>query len=105
MSTLIAYSSAHGAAAECARRLAEKIEGPAETVDLGKSGADLARYDWIVLGSSIYAGRVRREVLDFCRKNHDALLQKPLGIYFSCRISRSASPRSARSGEPFIFQR
>lgn len=82
--TLIAYSSTHGAAAECARRIAEKMEGGAETLDLKKGAADPALFGRVILGSSIYGGQVQREVTAFCKKYGAILLRKPLGVYFCC---------------------
>lgn len=93
MKTLIAYSSTHGAAAECARRLAERFGG-AETADLKKGTADPAAFDRVVLGSSIYGGQVQREVKEYCRRYLGVLLQKPLGIYFSCMTEEDAEARA-----------
>lgn len=84
MKNLIVYASKHGAAAECARRLSLVLEGETEVVDLnGKTGADPSPYDRIVVGSSVYAGRIRKNAGSFCRKYESVLLQKPLGIFFS----------------------
>lgn len=93
MNTLIAYSSTHGAAAECARRLAERFGGAA-TVDLKKETADPSAFGRVVLGSSIYGGQVQKEVREFCRNCRGVLLQKPLGIYFSCMTEDEAEARA-----------
>jgi menaquinone-dependent protoporphyrinogen oxidase len=83
LGTIIAYSSTHGSAAECARRLAQKIEN-AEVVDLKKKMVDPSCYDCVILGSSVYGGQIQQEVRSYCKKYLGVLLQKPLGIYFTC---------------------
>lgn len=84
MKNLIVFASTHGAAAECARRLSLALGGETDVADLnGKTGADLSRYDGIVVGSSVYAGKVQKAAADFCRKYEAVLLKKPLGIFLS----------------------
>ncbi|WP_411675958.1 flavodoxin domain-containing protein [Caproicibacter sp.] len=83
MKTLIAYSSTHGSAAECARFLAG-ILGDTDVVDLKKGDANPAGFDAVILGSSVYGGQIQKEVKDFCKKYLGILLQKPIGIYLTC---------------------
>lgn len=84
MKNLIVYASTHGAAAECARRLSLALGGETDVVDLnGKTGADPSPYDTVVVGSSVYAGKIQKNAGSFCRKYESVLLQKPLGIFFS----------------------
>lgn len=92
LGTIIAYSSTHGTAAECARRLAQKIQN-AEVVDLKKKMIDPSGYDCVILGSSVYGGQVQQEVQNYCKKYLGILLQKPLGIYLTCLTQDKAEIR------------
>ena len=83
MKTMIAYSSTHGSAEECACQLAQKFN-EAEVINLKQHSVNPSNYDCVILGSSIYGGQVQREVRDYCKKYLGILLQKPLGIYFTC---------------------
>ena len=85
MLTLIAYASKYGAAETCAKYIAEKLDGNYELVNLKKTPApDLAKYDKIILGGSIYASNVQKEVKNFCTTNLEQLRKKPLGLFLSC---------------------
>ena len=83
MKTLIVYASKYGAAAEIARRIADRIKG-AVVHDLKKGGVPpLDGFDCVIMGSSVYVGKIRKEAKTFLSKNSDALLKKKLGLFLS----------------------
>jgi len=83
MKTLILYATKHGAAAEIAKRIADKING-AVVHDLKQGGIpDLTEFDCIIIGSSVYAGMFRKEAKEFLSQNADVLRQKKLGLFIS----------------------
>jgi len=83
MRTLILYATKHGATAEIARRIAEQIEGSV-THDLKQSGIPpIAGFDCVVVGSSVYAGMIRKEAKLFLAQNADILCKKKLGLFLS----------------------
>ena len=85
--TLIAYASKHGCAEECAKSLSEKIQGQIDLINLKKTNSiNLNDYDAVIVGGSIYAGRIQKEVADFCNNHEDMLLTKKLGFYI-CGMS------------------
>ena len=85
MRTLIAYRTKYGTAAACARKLAEKIGGEVNVVDLAAGRApDLAPYDVVLVGGSIHAGKIQRQVVSFCEKNRAALLSRKVGVFLCC---------------------
>jgi len=88
MNTLILYATKHGAAREIARRIAEAMGGAA-LHDL-KQGElpSLSGFDCVVIGSSLYAGMVRREAKAYLAQNADALREKRLGL-FLCGMDAS----------------
>jgi len=83
MKTIIVYATKYGAAGEIAQRISKKIEG-AVIHDL-KQGAipDLAAFDCVIIGASVYAGTIRKEAKAFVLQNADTLLQKKLGLFIS----------------------
>ena len=84
MPTLIVYASRYGCAEKCARMLQDRLEG-AVLFNLAKDEtANLEDYDCIVVGGSIYAGRIHPKVARFCARNLDVLLQKKLGLFICC---------------------
>ncbi|MFZ5924084.1 MAG: flavodoxin domain-containing protein [Bacillota bacterium] len=85
MQTLIAYSTRHGATREYAEGLARELPGQVTLVDLRENpGFDVSPFEQVVIGGAIYAGKVQKEVRDFCARNLDALRQKRLGLFICC---------------------
>ena len=77
MKTLIAYGSKHGAAAKCAVILKEKIRGEVEMINLQQiQNIALKDYDNVIIGGSIYAGAIQKQVTAFCSQNLEILKQK-----------------------------
>jgi len=85
MRTLIAYRTKYGTAAGCARALAEKIGGDTALADLADArDVNVKEYDVVLIGGSIYAGKIQRKVVAFCERNREALLHRRVGIFLCC---------------------
>ena len=83
MKTLILYATKYGAAAEIARRIANKMDG-AVVQDLKQSETpDISGFDCVVVGSSVYAGMFRKEAKAFLSQNAEVLRQKRVGLFVS----------------------
>jgi len=83
MKTIILYATKNGAAAEIANRIAGQIEG-AVTHDLKQTPIPpLTDFDCVIVGSSIYAGMIRKEAKGFLTANTGLLSEKRLGLYIS----------------------
>jgi menaquinone-dependent protoporphyrinogen oxidase len=81
MNTLILYASKYGATGDIAKRVAEKI-GDAEVYKLGSDTVPpLDGYDCVIVGSSIYAGAIRKEAKAFVTANAETLNGKTLGLF------------------------
>ena len=81
MKTIIIYATKHGAAGEIVRRIAEKMEA-AVIHNLKQDGVpSLADFDCVIVGSSIYAGMIRKEAKLFLSQNANVLQQKKLGLF------------------------
>jgi menaquinone-dependent protoporphyrinogen oxidase len=81
MNKLILYASKYGSAGEIAKRIADKIGG-AEVHQLGREGVPaLDGYERVIIGSSIYAGMIRKEAKAFVEANAEALNGKQLGLF------------------------
>ncbi len=86
MKTLVAYATKHGASEKCAKLLAEKLEGEVNVVNLKGSSINLSQYDKVVIGGSVYAGMMRKEVKQFLAANLEAIKNKKFGL-FVCGMS------------------
>ena len=122
MKTLIAYGTKYGCTEKCAKMLAEKLEGEVYLYNIktGKN-VDLAQYDKVVIGGSVYIGRIQKEVTEFCTSNLNMLKSKKLGLFICCMRDgdiaeqelKDAFPQELRSnavakgyfGGEFIFNK
>lgn len=91
MDTLIVYASKHGTAERCASILSRKLTGKVDLYKLkSRTVPDLAQYNKIVIGGSIYAGRIQKEVREFCSSNLNILKSKNLGLFICCAFKNNA---------------
>ena len=83
MKTLILYASKYGATGEIARRIAEKM--PEATVCNIKTDKipQLSKFDCIIIGSSLYAGMIRKEAKEYITQNTTELCKKKFGLFLS----------------------
>ena len=81
MSILIAYASKYGFTKKCADILAEALGEETYICDLDKNHPDLSQYDKIIIGGSVYIGKIRKPVTLFCNENLDILKEKKLGLF------------------------
>ncbi len=85
MKVLIAYRTRYGTTAGCAQRLADRIGAEASLVDLrGRVRPAVAAADVVLVGGSIYGGRIQREVPAFCERERGLLLERPVGLFICC---------------------
>jgi len=85
MKTLIIYASKYGGTEECARKLESHLGDDVTRVKMGGAVdvVDLSPFDTVIIGGGIYAGKIRKPVRTFCRKNMEDLLTKTIGLFVS----------------------
>ncbi len=83
MKTLILFATKHGATRAIAEKLAKKMDG-AQVFDLASADAPApGGYDVVIIGSSVYAGRLRKEAKAYAQKHQEALKAAVLGLFVS----------------------
>jgi len=89
MSTLIIYASKYGCTADCAAYLKTKISGNTKLIDVNKADGKISlnEYDTIIIGGSVYIGKVSKKLRVFCENNLDLLTKKRVGIFLCCALS------------------
>ena len=70
MKTLIVFSSKYGMVERCAKIIAEKLGGAVLENLRNNSDIKLSDYDTIIIGGSIYSGKIRDEIF-FNNKRHE----------------------------------
>jgi menaquinone-dependent protoporphyrinogen oxidase len=89
MKTLIIYASKHGCTEKCSNFLKDNLNGEVKIVNIKKDSLpEITAFDNIVVGGSIYMGRIQKEINNFCLKNINTLKNKKLG-FFTCGMSEN----------------
>lgn len=82
MNTLIVYASKYGCTEKCAELLSKELDGEVDIINLKKVlDIDISKYKKIIIGGSIYIGKIRKEVIEFCSKYLDKLKEKQIGLF------------------------
>jgi len=90
MKTVIVFSSKYGATEKCVGILKAQLGDVCDVVNLSVDvRPDLAGYDTVLLGSSIYAGKMRPEVINYVTDNELLLRNKNLGVLICCKDAHS----------------
>lgn len=101
MKTLIAYGTKYGCAEKCAKRIAEELRDDVELADLRKTKeVNLSAYDMVIIGGSIYIGKIQKEVSDFCNRNLEELRSKKIGLFICGMAEGEAADSELNSSFP-----
>lgn len=89
---LVAYASRHGATAEIAGWIAERLRGAGLRASVRETREvdDLSGYDAVVLGGALYARRWPRDARRFVRRHRTALRGVPVWLFSSGPLDESA---------------
>jgi len=101
MKTLIIYASKHGCTEKCSKLLMDKLNGEVKIVDIKKETIpDVTLFDNIIIGGSVYMGRIQKEVNQFCLKNISVLKKKKLGFFICCMGENDVAEKQINTSFP-----
>ncbi|MDD4644043.1 MAG: flavodoxin domain-containing protein [Bacilli bacterium] len=86
LKTLIVYESKYGCTEKCAQLIQEKIKNT-EIVNVKNAPEDIGFYDTIIIGGSIYMGKIQRQIKAFCRRHVKVLAKKRMGLFICCMFT------------------
>lgn len=87
MKTLIVYGTKHGSVEKCSKLLKDKLSGEVITINIKNENVPgLSEFGNVIIGGSIYAGQIQKEIKSFCIKNAEQLKSKRIGL-FICGLS------------------
>ena len=82
MKTLIIYATKYGSAETCANLLKEKLIGDVQVVNITTYPVpELQECEQVILGGSIYMGRIQKELKAFSEQHLKTLLTKKIGLF------------------------
>ncbi|MEN8651915.1 flavodoxin domain-containing protein [Streptomyces sp. 21So2-11] len=95
LDVLVAHAGKNGSTAEIAHWIAETLRTDGVCVHTRPAALEGApeRYDAVVLGSSLYAGRWHRQARRFAHRHARALAVQPLWLFSSGPLDTSAADR------------
>jgi menaquinone-dependent protoporphyrinogen oxidase len=98
---LIAYRSRYGTAEECAGELRRRIHAATELADLRTAHRiEVSGFDAVIVGGSIYGGRIQRQVTDFCEGQREELEARPVALYLCCLHQGALAEAQLRDAFP-----
>ncbi len=104
MRTLIAYATSHGSTEKAALALQQILGGPVLVVLKRDQLPNMEGFDAVIVGGSIDAGRIQRQVKAFCRANLDTLRKKRLGLYICCMEEGEKAEKQFEQAYPQVLR-
>lgn len=85
MSVLIVYATQHGCTEKCAVKIKKALSDSVDLINIKKrSIPNLSKYDTIIIGGSIHAGKIQGAIRGFASRNIKVLQNKKLGLFLCC---------------------
>ncbi|MBU1240440.1 flavodoxin domain-containing protein, partial [Myxococcota bacterium] len=81
MKTLIFFSTKHGAAEKFARLISDALPGSEVRNAADGAAISFEDYDALIIGSSLYAGRMQKRFRKLISSNLHAILKKPVYLF------------------------
>lgn len=82
MKSIIIYATKHGSAEKAAKMLKEKLKGEVILINIMKEEVPpLEEYDNVILGGSIYMGKIEKELSGYIKGNLSKLVVKRIGLF------------------------
>lgn len=101
MKILIAYGSKYGCTEKCAKILSQKLDAEVELCNLKNSkDVNVSNYELIIVGGSIYAGKIRSEVTNFCKSNLNLLKNKETAFFICCMREKDEAEKQLMGAIP-----
>lgn len=100
---LIVYASKYGCTEKAALLLQARLNA-AEVVNLSSGQLpDLTGYGTVILGGSIYYGRIRKEMAAFTAQHKQELLRKRLGLFICAGMTGEKGEQELKQAYPEII--
>jgi len=103
MKSIIIYATKYGSVEKAAKMLKSKMNSNVTSVNIMKEAVpNLDHYDIVILGGSIYVGKIQKKLTDYIAKHLPLLLNKKVGLFICAAQSepvRTQELESAFSSE------
>lgn len=104
MKTIIMYTSKYGCAEKAAYLLKSQLGEETEVVNLMHAKEPtLERYDAVILGGSIYYGKIQKQMTDFTTKYQNELGKKRVGLFVCAGATGEQASQELKSAFPEVL--
>jgi len=104
MNIAFLYATKYGCVEQCGKAIAEKLNGAMDFYNLkSKKQVDLTQYDRVIIGGSIYVGKIQKEVTQFSLDNLSNLKDKKLGLFICCLSEGEEAETELRNAYPEVL--
>lgn len=87
MKTLIVFSTKYGTTKKCAELVKNGLKHEVNLVNLKNDNSiNLKEYDTVVIGGSVYVGKIQKEIVKFVDDNKKDLQTKKIGLFVCCKF-------------------
>ena len=101
MKTIIIYSTTHGCTAKAVQELSGILSDEVLCVDLKRDRVpELSGYDRVIIGGSIHAGQIQKQIKDFCTSNLKELKTKEIGLFICCMYELEIAREQIKNAFP-----
>lgn len=84
MKIAIIYATKYGCTKKCVEILKSYLQSDVKVFSAKNSKIDVSQYDTILIGGSVYMGKIQKEITRFCKHNLKQLLKKRVGLFVCC---------------------
>jgi len=82
MKNCILFTTKHGSAEKAAGMLKAKLDAETDIINLKHvKKPDISDYDTVILGASIYMGKIQKQMRKFIQEHIDELLKKNIALF------------------------
>ncbi|ETT46463.1 hypothetical protein BSK66_19020 [Paenibacillus odorifer] len=104
MKTIIMFTSKYGCAEKSAYLLKSQLGEETEVVNLMHAKEPtLERYDTVILGGSIYYGKIQKQMTDFTAKYQHELGKKRVGLFICAGAKGEEASQELKSAFPEVL--
>lgn len=101
MKTIIIYSTLHGSTTKAVTELAQNLSGEVAIINLNKNPSpQISGFDRVIIGGSIHAGQIQKNVRNFCKSNINSLNNSDLGLFVCCMYEPKIAREEIRNAFP-----
>jgi len=105
MINCILFTTKHGSTENAALLLKEKLKAETNIINLKNvKNPDLSEYDTIVLGASIYMGKIQKQMRKFIQDHMNELLKKNIALFIMAGQKEKAQETLGNAFPTTLFE-